>query len=400
MANLQPVDPTKRIEILDVLRGFALLGILFNNILYFSGYTFQPFEQLRANPTFELDEKLYYLLDFVITAKFYTLFSILFAVGFYLQLSKHTNDASDFLKTYRRRLFILLLIGVLHSMFWFGDILLMYSLIGFILLLFRNIKKGNLFRLALFFIFLPTIIDCALLPFTQASGTVQAVLAHTSYPDMTPAAVMSIFKNGSVVDVFYLNIHHLIWKWLAFIPSGRLITMFGIFVLGYYLGSINFFEEKVKSTKLLVLGLVTGLGTTVLAETMGGNPYQFPPTLSNSLYKSLLVVGQISICCFYVVSIARLLQTTSGKKILSYLRPVGRMALTNYIFQSLICVSIFYNCGINLFGEIGLAYVICIAIGVLIVQVILSNLWLSYFQYGPLEWIWRSLTYRKRILIR
>lgn len=400
MATLQPIDPTKRIELLDVLRGFALLGILFNNILYFSGYTFQPFEQLRAHPTFELDETLYYVLDVVITAKFYTLFSTLFAVGFYLQLSRHTNDTSDFLKTYRRRLSILLLIGVLHSLFWFGDILLMYSLIGFILLLFRNMKTANLFRLALFFILLPTAIDLALLPFTQASGILQPALAHTTYPDMTPAAVMSMFKNGSASDLFHLNIHHLIWKWLSYVPSGRMVTMFGIFVLGYYLGSINFFEEKVKSPKLLVLGLVAGLSTTVLAVTMGGNPYQFPPTLLNSAYKSLLVVGQISMCLFYVASIARLLQTTSGHKILCHLRLVGRMALTNYIFQSLICVFIFYNCGINLFGEIGLVYVVCIAIGILVFQVILSSLWLNYFEFGPLEWVWRSLTYRKRIMIR
>jgi uncharacterized protein len=400
MQNVEPIDPKKRIEILDVLRGFALLGILFNNILYFSGYTFQPFDALRQTPTFRLDETLYSFLDIVITAKFYTLFSILFAVGFYLQLSRHADDASDFLKVYRRRLFILLLIGVLHSLFWFGDILFMYSLIGFVLLLFRNMNKAKLFRLALFFILLPTVIDFALLVFTQASGTVQPALAHTTYPDMTPAAVMSIFKNGSVSDLFHQNIHHLIWKWLAFIPSGRIVTTFGIFVLGYYLSSINFFEEKVTSIKLLYLGFVAGFSTTVLAVAMGGNPYQFPPTLSDSLNKTLLVVGQIGICCFYVVSIARLLLTPSGKKILGYLRPVGRMALTNYISQSLICVFIFYNCGFNLIGELGLVYVVCIAIGIIVIQVILSNLWLHHFEFGPLEWVWRSLTYRKRIMIR
>jgi uncharacterized protein len=217
---------------------------------------------------------------------------------------------------------------------------------------------------------------------------------------MTPAAVMDVFKNSGVLDIFYLNFHNLVWKWIAFIPSGRLVTMFGIFVLGYYLASINFFEEKVRSIKLLFLGLVAGLSTTLLAMTMDGNPYQFPPTLTNSLYKLSLVAGQIFICLFYVVSIARLLQTTSGKKVLFYLKPVGRMALTNYIFQSLICVFIFYNFGLNLIGQLGLVYVVCIAIGVLVFEIILSNLWLHYFTFGPLEWVWRSLTYRRRIMIR
>lgn len=400
MTNLQPIDPKKRIELLDVLRGFALLGILFNNILYFSGYSYQPLDVLRTNTSFQLDEQLYVFLDVVITAKFYTLFSILFAVGFYLQLSRHTDDSAEFLRTYRRRLSILLLIGVLHSLFWFGDILLLYSLAGFILISFRNVKRRNLFRLALLFIVLPTIVDMALLPFAPASGAAQPAPAHTAFPDMAPAAVMSVFRNGSVVDIFQLNIHHLIWKWLSYVPSGRIMTVFGIFVLGYYLGSINFFEEQVKSMRLLVYGLVIGLGSTVLAMAMGGNPYQFPSTLSNTLYKSLLVVGQLLLCLFYVVSVARLLQTPSGKKILGYLRPVGRMALTNYISQSLICVFLFYNFGLNLIGAIGLVYVISIAAGILVCQVILSNLWLKYFEYGPLEWAWRSLTYRKRIRIK
>ena len=400
MANLQPIDPRQRIEILDVLRGFALFGILFNNILYFSGYTLQPFAELRLNSTYHLDELLYGLLDVVITAKFYTLFSILFAVGFYLQLSRHKDDASGFLRTYRRRLSILLLIGVLHSLFWYGDILLLYALIGFVLISVRNMSKEGLARLAVLFVVLPSIIDVAILPFSEADATAQDALAHTTYPDMAPAVVMDVFRTGTITEIFSLNLHNLIWKWLSYVPSGRIATVLGIFVLGFYLGRINFFQDQVRSTKLLVLGLVLGLSATVLSMVMGGNPYQFPSTPANALYKALLVVGQLFLCLFYVVSISRLFHTPWGKKALSYLRPVGRMALTNYISQSLICVFIFYNFGLNLIGALGLVYVVCIALGVLAFQLVVSNLWLRYFLYGPLEWVWRTLTYRKRIAIR
>lgn len=400
MTDLQPIDPKARIEILDVLRGFALLGILFNNILYFSGYAFRPFDELGTNATFHLDEQLYWFLDLVVTAKFYTLFCILFAVGFYLQLSRHTDDTSGFLSVYRRRLTILLAIGVLHSLFWFGDILALYALIGFVLIYFRNVRGKKLLRLAVFFIFLPTIVDLALLPFSPPEPTVPEGLAHSAFPDITPAAVMSIFKEGNIADVFSLNLHHLVWRWLSHIPSGRFVVVFGIFLLGYYLASINFFEEKVRSTRLLFFALVIGLSTTVVALAMDGNLYRFPPTLSNAVYKTLLTIGQISLCLFYVATIARLRQTPWGEKILSPLRPVGRMALTNYISQTLICVLIFYNFGLNLIGELGLVSAAGIAIGVLVFQVIISNLWLGHFRYGPLEWAWRSLTYREIIPIK
>ncbi|MCK4826790.1 DUF418 domain-containing protein, partial [bacterium] len=123
-ASYRPVELKKRIDFIDILRGFALLGILFNNILLFSGYDFIPLQNLRQFSTFDLDTQLWEFLDIVITGKFYTLFSILFGVGFYLQWSKKSHD---FLKVYRRRLFILLIFGFLHSLLWFGDILFLYA---------------------------------------------------------------------------------------------------------------------------------------------------------------------------------------------------------------------------------------------------------------------------------
>jgi len=155
MTTLTPIDPQERIEILDILRGFALLGILFNNMLYFSGYAFVPFDNLKQIINFPLSENIYYFLDIVITAKFYTLFCILFAVGFYIQFSKHREYPSDFLRTYRRRLTILFLIGIIHNLIWFGDILLLYSIMAFILILFRNMKTKNLLRWSIFIILLP-----------------------------------------------------------------------------------------------------------------------------------------------------------------------------------------------------------------------------------------------------
>jgi uncharacterized protein len=200
---------------------------------YFSGYDFMPFAALKQVTNFQLDEKLYSFLDIIITAKFFTLFSILFAAGFYIQYNKRKEDSVNFLKMYRRRIFFLLIIGLIHSLIWSGDILFLYAIVAMILTLFRNVKSGNLIRWSMFFLILPFLFDFALFFFLQVPETNVTVnpvtLAHTSYPDMTPAAVIKTFQQGSFVEVFNLNIHNLVWKWIGYLPSGRLFTFLGFF---------------------------------------------------------------------------------------------------------------------------------------------------------------------------
>lgn len=404
MKTLTPTDPKQRIEILDILRGFALLGIIFNNMQYLSGYAFTPFDTLKQITNFQLDEGFYKFLDIVITAKFYTLFSFLFAVGFYIQLAKHKEDSADFLTVYRRRMFILLLIGVIHSLIWFGDILLSYALIGFLLILFRNVKPKNLLRWSIIFLLMPFFIDLIIFPFFEMPDTVGLInimpVVHVSYPDITPETVFNIYRNGSLAEIFILNFRELLWKYLGYIPSGGYFTLPGIFILGYYLASIGFFKEKTKSNALLVISLVIGLLATISARALGGSLYRFPPTLPNILFKFLLSTGQIFMCIFYITSIFKIVQTSIGKRIFSYLIPVGRMALSNYLFQTIIMTIIFYNFGFNLFGRIGLITTGGIAIFILTLQIIFSNIWLRHFRFGPFEWLWRSLTYKKWIEIR
>jgi len=401
---LAPTDPKQRIEILDILRGFALSGIIFNNMQYLSGYAFTPFTTLKEIINLQLNENLYHFLDIIITAKFYTLFSFLFATGFYIQFSRHSEDSTEFLKTYRRRLFILLVIGIVHSLIWFGDILFSYAVIGFILILFRNIHPKKLLPLSICILLLPYLIDLAVLPFFHTSATIgihnSAPLVHVSYPDMTPLSVITTYQNGSIADIFLLNFHNLIWKYLGYFPSGQYFTLFGIFLLGYYLASVGFFKEKSKSTLLLIISLFVGILATFSARMLDGSLYQWPPTLSNIFFKFLLLTGQIFLCIFYITIIYKTVQTSIGNRILKYLIPMGRMALSNYLFQTIIMIAIFYNFGFNLFGKIGLITVTGIAIFILILQIIFSNIWLRYFKFGPFEWLWRSLTYKKRIKIR
>ena len=394
----EAIEPKQRIQILDILRGFALLGIIFNNMEYFSGYAFMPFDDLKQVTNFELDEKLYSFLDIIITAKFFTLFSILFAVGFYIQYSKHKEDTINFMTTYRRRIFFLFIIGFLHSLIWYGDILLLYAIVAIILTLFRNVKPKKLIRWSIFFLILPFLFDFSMFFFLRApaaNATVNPVtLAHTTYPDMTPSAVIRTFQEGSLAEVFNLNIHNLVWKWLGYLPSGRLFTFFGIFLLGYYLASIGFFTKKNDSKSLLISSFLIGIVAAILAEMLGGSMFKFPSTPANSIYKLLLTISQIFLCLFYITCILEIVKTSAGKKVLSYLIPLGRMALSNYLLQTIFMIIVFYNFGFSLFGKIGLFKTMGIVILFLAVQIIFSNAWLKHFRFGPFEWVWRCFTYK------
>jgi uncharacterized protein len=297
------------------------------------------------------------------------------------------------------------LIGFIHGLFWSGDILFTYAIYGFILILFRNVKPKNLLRCSIFFIFIQVAIDFALLPFTEAllalnpASTAVLPIAHISYPDMTNETLIQTFREGSVLDIVKLNIHNTIWKYMSYIPSGGYFKFLGIFLLGYYLASIEFFTQKPKSTILIVGTLIIGLAITISAKLLGGSSYGVP-TLQDILYKTLLIVGQLVMSVSYIMAIIKIAQFSAGIRLLKYLIPLGRTALSNYILQTVFMVFIFYSFGLGLYGKIGLMTTMVVSILIVLSQVILSNLWLKYFRFGPLEWLWRSLTYKKWIKIR
>jgi uncharacterized protein len=243
------------------------------------------------------------------------------------------------------------------------------------------------------------------LPFTEAllalnpACTTVLPLAHIRYPDMTNESLIQTFREGSFLDIVKLNIHNTIWKYMIYIPSGGCFKFLGIFLLGYYLASIEFFTQKPKSTALIIGTLIIGLAITISAKLLGGSSYGIP-TLQDILYKTLSIVGQLVMSVSYIMAIIKIAQFSAGIRLLKYLIPLGRTALSNYILQTVFMVFIFYSFGLGLYGKIGLMTTMVVSILIVLSQVILSNLWLKYFRFGPLEWLWRSLTYKKWIKIR
>ncbi len=397
--TIAPVSQKNRIEILDVIRGFAIFGILLANIQSWSGYKFIPFEHMATLPYYNYNEILHYLFMFFIDTKFYALFSILFGIGFYLQFQRHRDNQAPFIATYRKRLAYLMLFGAIHAFFWSGDILFIYGAIGFIFILFRNLQTQKLLLLSIFLYYSWLLYDIIFaLYFPQVMNYEHS--AYKTYPDISPHELVAIFQNGNFIEVLQANWHNLYYRYIDLIPSGRLTKVLALFLFGYYLMTINYFTTYAKSFKLFILFFLTGSIFTFFAYEVGGSMASFSHDLSNIAYKALAVTGQILLALSYINFLSILYQNLSIQKVLHLFAYVGRMSFTNYLMHTLFGYLIFYPFFGGHFGTMGLLEITILAFILYIIQVIFSFMWLKYFRFGPLEWVWRSLTYQKLFPIR
>jgi uncharacterized protein len=392
--KIAPVLKKNRVEILDVIRGFAIFGILIANIQSWSGYKFIPFEHMATLPYYDYNELLHYLFMFFIDTKFYTLFSLLFGIGFYIQFNKQRDNQTPFMKTYRKRLGFLMMFGAIHSFFWSGDILLIYGAIGLIFVMFRNLQGSTIFKLSIFLYFSWLIYDLIIALYFPQILNYEST-AYKTYPDMAPEDLTYIFKNGSFYEVLQANWHNLYYRYLDLIPSGRLTKVLALFLLGFYLMSIDYFTTYAKSLKLLIFYFISGSFITYVAYEIGGSMASFSHNLTNIAYKALAVTGQILLALSYISILAILDEKAFFKKFFHLFAYVGRMSFTSYLMHTLLGYLIFYPFFGGLFGTMGLLQVTLLALALYIFQILFSFIWLKIFSFGPLEWVWRCLTYGK-----
>lgn len=392
--KIEPVSKKKRIEILDVIRGFAIFGIIIANIQSWSGYKFIPFDVLQTLSYYDFNSMGKYLFMFFIDTKFYTLFSLLFGIGFYIQFHKFRDDQGPFLKTYRRRLSFLMIFGLIHAFFWSGDILLIYGAVGFLLVFFRNFSHKNLLISSVFFYYIWLAYDIVFALFYPEFMNYPSS-AYKTYIDMSPLELTAIFQNGSFFEVLQANWHNLYWRYVDLIPSGRATKVLSIFILGYYLMSIDYFRVYAKSIKFLSFYLITGIIFTYVSYEIGGSMSAFSHDLHNVGYKALAATGQILLAMSYIHILAVLDETSFFKKAFHYFAYVGRMSFTNYLIHTVMGYLIFYPFFGGLFGTMGLVEISVLALVLYAFQIVFSMIWLKYFSFGPLEWAWRCLTYKQ-----
>jgi uncharacterized protein len=382
----------ERIAALDVVRGFAVGGILFANVLIFFGLFAMPDERAAALPTAAADQIATLLEHVFVSGKFYSIFSLLFGIGFGLQLARG-GDAM--LPVFKRRLRILLAIGAIHALLiWAGDILMLYALLGFTLPWFARKSDRDLLRWMVILLALPT----ALYLVALAVWTLVGSGPPAPDADGMPPQILRIFEavgTGGMLDALKGNLLLLVGRWFDLIATVRFPKVLGMFVLGLWTARTGFALSLESRRSTLVrwslLGWGIGLPTNLIAAwAMERWPY-LPPSPGGLLGVVMQAVGIPVLALGYAATAALLV--VDGRRIVNLFAPVGRMALTNYLMHSVVCVTLSYGFGFGLWWQLGASRAMGIAAAIVVAQIPLSAWWLSRYRFGPVEWIWRRLTY-------
>jgi uncharacterized protein len=399
-----PTPPDVRFELVDIVRGFALFGVLLANMVWTTQWFTLTDTQRAALPTAGFDRIVQPFLLLLIDYKFYTLFSMLFGLGFAMQLSRAVERGRSVLPVYTRRLAILFLFGVAHAiLLWFGDILHVYAVVGFVLLLFRNGSDRALlcwaFGIAL---------AIALLPFFHL--VTGSAVAQTGANEA--ATRFAILTGSNWQEVILLN-----WRFnLAEYTGPQLqfdttvywyLSVLSKFLIGFVIGRRMLLQQPERHLMLyrrllpwaLVVGLVGNAYMTCAAFVFDVWIPEYPSAWL-SLTWVLVEVSMLSLSLAYVLCLVLLYHRTGWKHRLQYLAPVGRMALTNYLTQSVFLVVLFYGVGLDLLGKVGSTACVGLSLVLFALQIVVSRWWLRRFRFGPAEWAWRCMTYCKVIPMR
>ena len=389
MSNL----PSERIAVVDVLRAFALLGIIITHseMGFLAGPPpGQDFMQFSA-----LDISVHRWVGILVSSKFFSIFSFLFGLSFAIQLSNAAQKGTAFAGRFAWRLVVLFLIGMAHHLLFNGDILMIYAALGLLLIPLGKVRSGAL-------------LVVALLLLLNVPGLVQGI-ARINAPPPTPEqqqanarmgelfivggkALYTAAKSGSFADIAAANLSYgLEMKWTYQLITGRLWITFGCFLLGLCAGRANLFRESDASRRLFTR-LLIGAGTVALLSTVLKVAYSAPSPLTAALMQFATGVQDASLAATYVAAIT-LMYWKHSRGVLSQLAPLGKMGLTTYLLQSVFLAVVFFEVGFGMMGEIGSAMAVALGTALFVAQAFMARWWVRRFSMGPVEWLWRSVTY-------
>jgi uncharacterized protein len=396
--GLQPVAEKERIVSIDVLRGFALLGILPMNIQYFSMISTAYF-----NPTAYGDlhgaNYLVWLLSHVLAdEKFMTIFSMLFGAGILLMTgrieAKHRSSAP----LHYRRMGWLILFGMAHSyLLWSGDILFSYGMCGLVVYLCRKLRPRRLLVLGLLMIAVgsTSLTAYGLWSRHWSPAQLQEAREHLWMPTSQMVAKEIAAYRGSWTSQMSYRVPDSVQMETVFFLASTFWRAGGLMLVGMALFQLGVFSGR-RPPRLywgmIVIALLIGIPITLYGTrndfaTGWDFRYCFFFGTQFNYWASLLVSGG------WVGAMMLASKATALLPLTRRLAAVGRMAFTNYIMHSVLCTTIFYGHGFGLFGKVERVGQFAIVLLIWTVQLVVSAIWLRHFQFGPLEWLWRSLTY-------
>lgn len=395
-----PVRKKERFAILDILRGFALVGIAVANFPEFALFTFLKPDAVAAMPTAGADRWVRFLQYVFVDGKFYTIFSLLFGIGFSIIISNAMRRGASGFRIFYRRMAILLGFGFVHLMFiWSGDILMLYALMGMLLPLFRNCSDRTLLSWAAVLLFVPVIIDfaCEFAGVSLSAGVVRLQQHYCAKYGITDDNFAYWLRDAdSYGGVFQFLVQGALVRVQEFVDGNRYFKVMGLFLIGFCIGRRRMYAHTVMRRRMLrrvaLAGCFAGLPLSVVYawSAVNGHPW------GNAAHSLLYFVSVYIVGFAYVAAICLVYNRHPRARVFSLFSAPGRMALTNYIGQSVWGMAIYYGIGLGLGASMGLSLVVAVAVGVWLVEALFSLLWLRLFNFGPLEWIWRMLTYGRR----
>jgi len=372
---MDSTEKKTRIIVVDCLRGFALFGLFIVHMVeYFELYWYLP------EPGF-----VHNLIFFLFGGKAYAIFSLLFGLSFFIIMENRAKQGVDFRARFSWRLTLLCFLGYLHGLLYSGDILQVLALSGFLLILIYPLSnKAILILASLCLLQLPLVLTWAF-----------RVLADITLPQALPGT-FEIYATGSFTDVIARNLWYgQTGKWLWMIESGRIWNVIGLFLLGFVLGRVRFFEIYREKLKACFIGFLV-----IVALVLSS--YCLQPLLSelsndkqageliwglfgHYINNGWTIIGVLLFLFAYEVQVLN--------RLMKMLAPCGRMSLSIYVGQSLFGVPLFYGFGLGLYQGFGQWPALLLGLILWGIQMVLAHWWFARYYYGPLEWLWRSATY-------
>jgi len=391
---LAPVTPAERIATLDILRGFALFGVLWSNLN--SDYGAPDWYGMRHFPI-TLEGSLAWVQQWLIQDRFYTLLAFLFGMGFGIQLRRAQALGGNGRIMFCRRMLALLAFGVIHgTLIWSGDILTSYALLGFVLVLYGALLPRRLLAAAAATYFL--------LPY--ATRLIAAALSLSPGAHGSPNNAR-IFASGTYDQIAALRVHRYVSWYASHLVTG-LPGSLTLFTLGLWAERIglasNLSRYISRMRRALWIALVCAAAGFFILESLERwwplSAAPFTSWLDPRFWSIRFVVHNSAYTLFYwgtaaayAGALTLLVQRPRWARRLAPLAAVGRMTLTTYLMQSIICTTLFYSYGFGWYGRFGLTGMFVITLTVFAFQIAASTYWLRRFRFGPAEWLWRSLSY-------
>lgn len=381
MTSAMTAAPARNL-LIDTLRAFALIGI-------YMVHMFEQYEIYWAAPQQNLTHVIFTTF---FMGKAFSLLTLCFGLSFFLLMDKADRRGADFSNRFAWRMAVLALIGLVHSLVYRGDILMVLAPLGLVLIPYHRASNQMILGVAAVLLAQPGLLY-------QIGGAVAGEAWANQPPHHYADTGPAFYRTAPLDQLLLWNVWQgQSFKWWFFIETGRLFQILALFLVGLRLGRAGFFDhpERFKAERRAAL---TALAAFAIACHMGSGPLQAlaPDAAAAPMARKLIgtLLGgwfDVSLMGVYVLLIVEAYQGV-GRKLLERLAPMGRMTLTFYVLQSLIWVPIFYGFGLGAWKWLPQSTALWLGVGFLVIQAIVATLWFKRFHYGPLEWLWRAATY-------